>query len=312
MNEKDFAYIMVTPAKNEEKSLPKLINSIEDQSIRPLVWFILNDGSNDNTQTIISLACSKHSWIHGFELENNSAYDIEEHYSSICRLGFDLATNFCRERQISYKYIALSDADTFYPNNYFYVIINSLKENKNYGIASGNMLIYNHEGSIYYEKTEIDGLNYPYGTGRVWAKEAFEETEGYMLTKSPDTVSNILSLAKGWKINRVSTTNFYQTRPTCGKINLWDGYFGKGTRYYYVGASLINLFNNVIFLLFFSNLRYSRIMSLAFFCGYISSYLRRYKRIQNREVRNYMGDYRRVLKNYKTFALKLIKEEQGR
>ena len=42
-------YVVVTPCKNEEKNLLALASSITNNTIKPSLWIILNDGSTDNT-----------------------------------------------------------------------------------------------------------------------------------------------------------------------------------------------------------------------------------------------------------------------
>ena len=46
-------YIIITPAKDEEENLPNLISSIVKQSIQPLLWLIVDDGSVDSTPVLI-------------------------------------------------------------------------------------------------------------------------------------------------------------------------------------------------------------------------------------------------------------------
>jgi glycosyltransferase involved in cell wall biosynthesis len=41
--------IVVTPARNEENMLPDLAMDMTNQSVKPVVWVIVDDGSNDKT-----------------------------------------------------------------------------------------------------------------------------------------------------------------------------------------------------------------------------------------------------------------------
>lgn len=42
-------YIVVTPCKNEGENLPNLIASVVAQTIMPVLWVIVDDGSTDTT-----------------------------------------------------------------------------------------------------------------------------------------------------------------------------------------------------------------------------------------------------------------------
>ncbi len=52
-------YLIVTPVKNEEKDLPGLVESMASQSILPLIWIIMDDGSTDKSPQILQEAEKK-------------------------------------------------------------------------------------------------------------------------------------------------------------------------------------------------------------------------------------------------------------
>ena len=42
-------YVLITPARNEAQYIELTINSVVSQTLRPIKWVIVNDGSTDNT-----------------------------------------------------------------------------------------------------------------------------------------------------------------------------------------------------------------------------------------------------------------------
>ena len=306
MSIKEFTYILITPAKDEEDNLPKLIQSIINQNVKPIAWFIVDDGSDDETYQIISKATSGYSWIHSLKLETRGAYDIEEHYAFVCCRGFEYAFKYAERNNIQFEYAALSDADMIYPEDYFHQLLLFLRNNSEYGIVSGNISIKDERQGIYEESKVLPGGDYPLGTGRLWKKETFEETNGYIVIKSPDAVSNIMALLNGWKIKRLAEVKCYQTRDTGGKINLGDGYFNRGKRAYYLNIKLLSIFNNIVDIMLISRQKNSMTKSLAFFCGYFQSFIRREDQIENDEVKRYIGSYKRVIRHYWLFLKYLI------
>jgi len=56
-------YIVVTPCRNEEKNLPNLVQSMTAQTIKPLLWVIVDGGSTDRTPEIITEVAQKYEWI---------------------------------------------------------------------------------------------------------------------------------------------------------------------------------------------------------------------------------------------------------
>lgn len=307
MGTEKLSYILLTPAKNEEVNLPKLMHSIINQNIKPVVWFIVDDSSTDNTSHLLDEATVRYSWIHSLKLDTKGVYDIiGEHYAFCCREGFKYALSYCEKNNIEFEYIALSDADMIYPKGYFSQLIMFLRNNMEYGIVSGEMLIKDDRKGIYKESEVLQGVDYPLGTGRIWRKETFEETEGYVVSKSPDSVSNVMALLKGWKIKQLTNVKYYQTRDTGGKINLWKGYFTRGKRAYYLNANFLSLFNVIVDITLISRQRKSLIKSFAFISGYFQSFIRREDQIENVEIKKYIGSYKRVISSYLVFFKALI------
>ena len=65
------SYVLVTPARNEEALIEKTIQSVIAQTVLPTKWAIVNDGSTDNTASIVSRYAANHPWI---ELVNLPAH----------------------------------------------------------------------------------------------------------------------------------------------------------------------------------------------------------------------------------------------
>ena len=57
------SYVLITPAKNEEKYIQKTLNSVVSQTVLPAKWLIVSDGSTDRTDKIVLDYCEKHDFI---------------------------------------------------------------------------------------------------------------------------------------------------------------------------------------------------------------------------------------------------------
>jgi glycosyltransferase involved in cell wall biosynthesis len=56
-------YVLITPARNEEKLIEKTIQSVIGQTVLPVKWVIVNDGSTDETASIVGKYLEKYPWI---------------------------------------------------------------------------------------------------------------------------------------------------------------------------------------------------------------------------------------------------------
>jgi glycosyltransferase involved in cell wall biosynthesis len=63
-------YIVITPARNEQETIGQTIRSMAAQNLRPLRWVIVNDGSTDETASLIDQAARDHAWISAVHLKD--------------------------------------------------------------------------------------------------------------------------------------------------------------------------------------------------------------------------------------------------
>jgi glycosyltransferase involved in cell wall biosynthesis len=105
-------YLVITPARDEEQFLPRLIDSVVSQRPQPTRWIVINDGSADRTASILDAAATKFPWIEPRHLERNRVRapggesvitkylpaEVRQQYDYILRLDADIsfAADFCQ------------------------------------------------------------------------------------------------------------------------------------------------------------------------------------------------------------------------
>src|SRR5438067_9955097 len=55
-------YVLITPARNEAQFIEQTIQSVVAQTVRPMKWVIVSDGSTDETDDIVKHYASRHDW----------------------------------------------------------------------------------------------------------------------------------------------------------------------------------------------------------------------------------------------------------
>ena len=63
--------LLITPARNEGWHLEKTILSMVAQTAHPTRWVIVNDGSTDESPSIIDRYASTHDWIERFDMPSH-------------------------------------------------------------------------------------------------------------------------------------------------------------------------------------------------------------------------------------------------
>jgi len=56
-------YVLITAARNEAAMIKATIESVVAQTVRPVRWVIVDDGSTDGTSDIVEAYLSDHEWI---------------------------------------------------------------------------------------------------------------------------------------------------------------------------------------------------------------------------------------------------------
>jgi glycosyltransferase involved in cell wall biosynthesis len=276
------SYILVTPCKNEEESLPKIAESVIMQELPPVLWVIVDDGSTDNTPDILADLCLNYPWIISIRL-NEKPRDLGVHVSHVYRTGFDTAIDYCRSNNVIYEYIASVDADIILDSDYYSSLIKEFELNLKLGICSG------HIGNLI--NNTIVWSNYredlPSGGARLWRRKCFEETGGFLLTCSPDSVSNVKAKLRGWNTRYFPKPTAISTRAYSSAQGQWRGYRRLGSNNYFIGYSLIHACLKGIKLLYSKNGYFTNGVGLAYIYGYLNDYILHKPQIDDIEILEY-------------------------
>lgn len=286
-------FILVTPAREEEEFLPKVIKSVTKSSIRPSLWVIIDDNSTDRTPEILQNATKKYLYIKKLRL-NNRSYRNFFNYSYVCKIGFNYAIKLSQENEIDWEYIFLLDADTIVERIYFEGIIAKMQKDTKIGIASGGVHVLENDKVIIIKRPK----NRPSGTARIWRRDCFYETGGYSITQSPDSVSIIKANLKGWKTIRFLEPSAYQLRETFSAEGLWKGYIIRGESAYHLYCHpLIVLARGLSYII-----QPKFYLAIPFLIGYLESMIRKKPRIQDKEIIDYQKDIlNEVLTNWRDY-----------
>lgn len=272
-------YVIITPCKNEEKSLPEVAKSIINQRIKPLLWIIVDDCSTDNTRYIINKLTDKYKWIQKLELEESKSRDLGIHIAQVYIKGFENAIKYCSINDLKFEYIGIVDADMVLSSTYFERLIEEFEKDKQLGICSGHGY-YKLNDRIIWPAFRSD---FPTGSARLWRKECFDKTGGYIPTCSPDSVSVAKAKVLGWNTKRIKDNNFFSTRADSSAEGLWKGYKQLASNNYYIGYTLHHALLKGIKLLF----SYPYYTGVSYLSSFIVCYLFKKKRLEDNDIIEY-------------------------
>src|ERR1043165_7880124 len=104
-------YVLITPARNEEALISKTIQSVCEQTLRPVRWIIVDDGSTDRTAEIVQSYAVRHDWIELVHRPKDADRSFAAQVHAF-NAGFD------RVKAADYEVIGNLDADVSFDRDY--------------------------------------------------------------------------------------------------------------------------------------------------------------------------------------------------
>src|SRR5487761_1147933 len=221
-------YVLVTPARNEEAFIEKTIDSVIHQTVRPVKWVIVNDGSTDATGTIAMRRVAGQDWIEMVNLPVRQ----DRHFAAKVH-----AFNAGQERLkgLNYEIIGNLDADVSLDEDHCEFLMNKFADDPRLGVAG---TVFREEG--YSSATDsFEGQNHVSGQCQLFRRECFEEIGGYFANKAGgiDWIAVTTARMMGWKTRSFREKSFFHFRHlgTAGR-GVLAAAFSYGEKDYYLGG----------------------------------------------------------------------------
>ncbi len=123
-------YVLVTPVRDEVSTIGLTIECVTKQTVLPLEWVIVSDGSTDGTDEVILNAAKSHPWIRLVALPPRLT-------RSFAAVVHNTETGIRAVRNREYGFIGLLDADVTFQNDYFEQLLQRFEVNPKLGLAGG-------------------------------------------------------------------------------------------------------------------------------------------------------------------------------
>ena len=220
---------MVTPSRNEEALIEKTIESVIHQTILPLKWVIVNDGSTDSTGAIAERYAAEHNWI---EVVNRPVRK-ERNFAAKVH-----AFNAGQERlkDINYEIIGNLDSDVLLDKDHFEFLLAKFRDEPRLGVAG---TVFREEGGYNSGTDSLEGQTYVSGQCQVFRRECFEEIGGYFANKAGgiDWIAVQTARMKGWKTRSYREKSFFHHRPLgTAERGVLAASFSYGQKDYFLGG----------------------------------------------------------------------------
>ena len=270
--ESNLSYVLITPARNEEAFIEVTIKSVIAQTVRPVKWVIVSDGSTDGTDDIAKKYASDNPWIELVRMAERR----ERHFAGKVQ-AFN--TGYTKLKDQKYDIIGSLDADLSFDEDYFGFLMSKFATNPKLGVAGTP---FREDGPGY--DFRFSSIEHVSGACQLFRRECYETIGGYLPLKGGgiDVIAVLTARMRGWE-TRTFTEKYclHHRKMGTAKESVLKARFKDGQKDYTLGT-------HPLWEIFRTGYQMSRkpllIGGCALFCGYVWCMVRNVDRPVSNEI----------------------------
>lgn len=198
----DSCYAIVSAVKDEAVHVRRTLESVIAQTVRPVRWIIVDDGSRDGAPEIVERYTRDHAWITLLRLQHDRARQPGSAVIRAFQAGYELL------RSEEFDLIVKLDCDLELPADYFEALLSRFAQEPRLGIASGVYLEQRRTGWFVVPMPAYHAA----GASKAVRKACFEQIGGFIPARGWDTVDEIKAQALGWQTRHFPELQFYHLK----------------------------------------------------------------------------------------------------
>jgi poly-beta-1,6-N-acetyl-D-glucosamine synthase len=222
-------YVLITPARNEERFITKTLDSMVAQTLLPERWVIVDDGSTDRTAEFVQSYSKRFPWIELVQRVQRGDRNFAAKIHAF-NIGFE------RVSLLPFEVIGNLDADLSFDPDYLEFLMQKFSEDARLGVA-GTPFIENGYDSA---RDSFEGENHVAGGCQLFRRQCFEEIGGYIGNPAGgvDWIAVTTARMKGWKTCSFPEKRFHHYRSLgTAERGMIASAFSYGEKDYYLGGS---------------------------------------------------------------------------
>jgi glycosyltransferase involved in cell wall biosynthesis len=270
-------YVVITPVRNEVGRFGRTIESMVRQTRRPARWVIVDDGSTDGTADLADAAAGQHDWIRVLHRPDRGrrlpGTGVMEAFHEGCLLVADL----------SWDFLVKLDGDLAFGPDYFARCLEHFERDPRLGIGGG-LICRRVQGRLVPEVPD-DPAFHVRGATKIYRRACWEQIGGLVRWPGWDTVDELKANMLGWRTRTFPELPVEQLKDTGSGDGRWPNWVKNGV------ANYVACYHPLFMLAKCLRRSFRRPLLLAGIAlgwGYLSGYLRRLPRVEERAFRHYV------------------------
>jgi glycosyltransferase involved in cell wall biosynthesis len=269
-------YAIITPARDEARYIEETVKSIARQTLLPVQWVIVDDGSTDGTGEIVAKLSEQWPWITLRHRDNRGYRDAD-----IGAIGAFLEG--CRSLHLTdWEFLVNLDADLTLQPDYFERCFAEFNEDARLGIGGGSLYYFNDSGAA---QTEACPEFHVRGATKIYRRACWDAIGGQSKVPGWDTLDEVKAHMAGWRVRSFPHVTALHRRPTGQAGGAWRDDVKNGRSDYFLG------YHPLFMLLKCARRVFTKpyvVGGVGHWCGFLGGYLKRHPQVADQAVISYV------------------------
>lgn len=269
------------PCRDEAEFLQKTINSITAQTIKPVKWLVVDDGSTDETPQLLSKAQERMDYLQVLRRENRGRRSVgpgvmDAFYAGLAEVNLD-----------EYDFVCKLDGDLEFKPRYFERLMELMHDDPLLGNVSGKLFL-EYGDKLVEERLRSDNA---IGPSKFYRMECFKDIGGFVRQVSWDGIDGHVCRMNGWIPAARDEEELQVThlrRMGSSEVNFWEGRKRHGRGKYFMGSRFYFVFAMAIYRMFE---RPFLVGGIGIIVGYLQALFQAQERYDNPEYLRFFRKY---------------------
>ncbi|WP_432982797.1 glycosyltransferase [Dactylosporangium sp. CA-233914] len=184
-------YVLVTAARDEAARLPQTVSGMLAQTVKPVRWVVVDDGSVDDTASVVRRLVEGVEWVTLVRRDDAAPADFASKVHAV-RAGIEQLDG------LQYDFIGTLDADIVLETDYFERLLRVFDGSPRLGLAGGQ-IVEEYGGRAVRQRISANSVS---GAVQLFRREVFEAIGGLRPARlgGEDSAAEIMARMLGWDV----------------------------------------------------------------------------------------------------------------
>jgi len=238
--ERKVRYVVISPVRNEAAYLETTVRDMARQTVKPLRWVLVNDGSTDSTPKIADRWASEYEWIAALHLRGMErsapvlAHEGQQERGRRAREAKEILAFYKGYETLAgvdWDFLVKLDGDVGLAPDYFERCFEEFERDPKLGIGGGDICNF-IDGEW---KVEVNPRFHVRGATKIYRRACWNDIGGMERGAAWDTLDEVKANMKGWSTRSFSRLQVAHYRYTGAANGSWQNAVKKGEWNYISG-----------------------------------------------------------------------------